>query len=334
MTYDHTTGIINWTPSYDRTNSGSLHYDAYTSDGSTATQDWTVAVSFVTPSITNSPAVVATEGTLYSFTPDATVVDLYRYDITGAPTGMTLDSTTGIINWTPSYDRTNSGPLTLTLRSLNGLTDHKDWTVAVSYVTPSITNSPGTDATEGTLYSYTPTATVVDLFQYDLTGAPAGMTVNSTSGAINWTPPYDTTNSGPLTLTLRSLNGLTDHKDWTVAVTPLANVVIDVQPVSQNVQQGNALILSVTAHGTGTLHYQWNHNGTNVGTDSNTYTKTEFNEADRGSYYVTITDLSGPVTSDTVTASMHVTASSDRGQASRTTGNNTVYDYQSAWWLR
>lgn len=225
MLFSHTTGRVDWTPSYDRTNSGSLHLFVRDSSDQTATQDWTIAVSFVTPSITNSPDTTATEGTGYRYIPTATVVDFYKYDLTGAPTGMTVDATTGRVDWTPSYDRTNSGNLTLTLRSLNDLTDHKDWTIAVNFVTPSITNSPDTTATEHIPYSYTPTATVVDFYKYDLTGAPTGMTVDATTGRVDWTPSYDRTNSGNLTLTLRSLNGLTDHKDWTVAVTMIAPTI-------------------------------------------------------------------------------------------------------------
>lgn len=224
MALNNSNGHITWTPSYDRTNSGSLHLSAFASDG-TATQDWTVAVSFVTPILNNSPSTTATEHVPYTFTPDATVVDFFRYDMTGAPSGMALDSTTGIINWTPGYDKTNSGALTLTLRSLNGLSTHKDWTVAVSMIAPAITNNPGTTATEGSLYSFTPTYTAQDFSNFSLSGAPTGMSVDSITGTINWVPNYNQTNSGSLSLTIHDYNGLSSHKDWTVASTYVTPVI-------------------------------------------------------------------------------------------------------------
>jgi hypothetical protein len=244
MTFDSTTGVIGWTPSYDRTNSGSLRLTA--NGDTTATQDWTVAVNFVTPSITNSPRTDATEHVGYSYTPTATVIDFWKYDLTGAPTGMTVSSTTGKVDWTPSYDRTNSGSLTLTLRSLNGLTDHKDWTIAVTMIAPVITSTPSKTATEGSLYTYTPTLTAQDFWKYDLTGAPTGMTLNSTTGAVRWTPNYDQSNSGSLRLRAYDLNGLNTYQDWTVA-SPYIQPVITSTPDTTAYTE---TLYSYTPHGT------------------------------------------------------------------------------------
>ena len=77
--------------------------------------------------------------------------------------------------------------------------------------------------------------------------------------------------------------------------------VIDVQPQNQQVKIGGVLALSVTAHGTGTLHYQWKKDGSNVGTDASTYTKSGYVDADRGSYTVDVTDDVSTTTSDAAT---------------------------------
>lgn len=224
MTFSTTTGQVQWTPSYDRTNSGSLRLTA-TGD-TTATQDWTVAVNFVSPNITNVPGADATEYVLYTFTPVSTGVNLWRYDLTGAPTGMVVDNTTGVVSWTPSYDRTTSGPLTLTLTARNGLTDSTSWTVAVTMIAPVFTSTPSTTATEGSLYTYTPSVTAQDFWKYDLTGAPTGMTVNTSTGQVLWTPNYDQTNSGSLRLRVYDLNGLNAYQDWTVAAPSIAPVIL------------------------------------------------------------------------------------------------------------
>ncbi|MBF0554536.1 MAG: immunoglobulin domain-containing protein [Nitrospirae bacterium] len=81
--------------------------------------------------------------------------------------------------------------------------------------------------------------------------------------------------------------------DFPSAVPP----VIDVQPSNQQVTIGGTLNLSVTAHGTGTLHYQWKKGGVNVGTDSASYVKVGFANTDRGTYTVNVTDDVGTTTS-------------------------------------
>jgi len=67
-------------------------------------------------------------------------------------------------------------------------------------------------------------------------------------------------------------------------------VTISVQPQDQQVIIGGTLDLSVSATGNGTLHYQWKHGLVNVGTDSASYQDTDFQDADRGSYTVDVTD--------------------------------------------
>ena len=59
---------------------------------------------------------------------------------------------------------------------------------------------------------------------------------------------------------------------------------IDTQPADQTVYEGNAASFSVSATTSGgTLHYQWKDDGSNVGTDSNSYSPTPA-LSDSGSY--------------------------------------------------
>ena len=226
MTFDSSTGVIHWTPSYDKTSSGDLRLYAFSTADETATQDWTVAVHFVSPVITNTPRTDATEHVLYNYTPTATVVDFSHYDFTSTlEDNVTFDSTTGIFTWLPNYDQSNSGPISIRLWSLNGLSAHVDWSISVTLISPAITNTPGKTAVEGSLYSFLPTYTAQDLNNWSLTGAPVGMTLDTTTGLINWTPNYNQTNSGSLSLTIHDLNGLSAHVDWTVASTLVAPVI-------------------------------------------------------------------------------------------------------------
>jgi hypothetical protein len=216
MTLDSSvTGHISWTPSYDRTNSGALELKLYDASSNTAVQDWTVAVTFVAPAFTNSPGTTATENVAYTYTPTYTATDFYKFDLTGAPTGMTVNGTSGVVSWTPTFDQTNSGSLTLTLRSLNGLTDHKDWTVGVAGVA-AITSTPRTDATQGVLYTYTPTATGA-VTAWAVIGGPTELNFSTTTGAISWIPaPYSA--AVPLTIAAYVSGAIAAEQTWTVNV--------------------------------------------------------------------------------------------------------------------
>jgi predicted secreted protein len=85
-------------------------------------------------------------------------------------------------------------------------------------------------------------------------------------------------------------------------------VIIDTQPVNQDLTAGQTLVLSVAAHATdgSTLTYQWKKAGSNVtGATSATYTKTGTVTADAGDYTVVVTSTtSGSVTSNSATVTV------------------------------
>ena len=92
-------------------------------------------------------------------------------------------------------------------------------------VAPQITSSPLTSATVGVAYAYRVTATDAngDTLSYSLTQAPAGMTINATSGQIAWTPTSTQTGNQAVTARVADPGGLATTQSFTVAVS-VANV--------------------------------------------------------------------------------------------------------------
>lgn len=87
---------------------------------------------------------------------------------------------------------------------------------------PSITSTAVTTATVALPYSYQVTATDASAgtLSYSLTTAPAGMTINATTGLISWTPTSAQT--GPQSVVVRVANGataLTATQSYSVTVT-------------------------------------------------------------------------------------------------------------------
>jgi hypothetical protein len=80
------------------------------------------------------------------------------------------------------------------------------------------------------------------------------------------------------------------------------------QPTNQTVYAGQNATFNITATGTGTVHYQWKFNGSNVGSDQNSYTRTTVIGDNGGTVQCVVTDDNGSTNSNTVTLTVLGTA--------------------------
>ena len=257
MTINSWTGAISWTPSSTGDYDVTVEVFDNGSPVKSTTQSFTVHVSEESettnqaPFITSTPDTTATVNQTYAYNVDASDPngDTLTYSLTTNPAGMTINSTTGLINWTP----TSTGDYEVTVRVSDGdLIDTQSFTVHVSEESettnqaPNITSTPITTATVDVLYSYNVNATDPngDTLTYSLTTtSPAGMTINSTTGLINWTP----TSTGDYEVTVRVSDGdLIDTQSFTITVgdgqvTPNLKLT----PSSQTVSQGSQVTIDV-----------------------------------------------------------------------------------------
>jgi hypothetical protein len=97
----------------------------------------------VAPVITSTAPLKAVEGVKYSYNPVADDPgDTLTWSLTNAPSGMTIDPSTGEIRWTPATGVTTSGAVTLRVTDSGGLTDTEAFTVSVSPAVPIVPVSP------------------------------------------------------------------------------------------------------------------------------------------------------------------------------------------------
>jgi VCBS repeat-containing protein len=83
---------------------------------------------------------------------------------------------------------------------------------------PAISSTPPTDATVGNLYSYNaqnPQETTPGVF-YSLINAPAGMTINQSTGVVNWTPT--TSQAGQANFSVRARDAAGNSVDQAVTL--------------------------------------------------------------------------------------------------------------------
>jgi hypothetical protein len=233
MTIDTATGLISWTPS--GTQSGSHNVTVKISDGKpggTTDQSFTIAVAEAInnpPKITSTPVTAATEGVAYSYTVQATDPDhnTLTFNLSVFPSGMGINSTTGLITWTPSSIQAGVHPVSVIVSdgSVSGR-DTQSFAITVTEAlnnAPVITSTEVTTATEGTLYTYTVQASDADNDNliYTLSIAPTGMVINGTTGVITWTPSGQMGNNN-VTVMVSDGRGGAASQDFIVRVAPAA----------------------------------------------------------------------------------------------------------------
>jgi len=220
-------------PSYIADQPGTYVAQLIVNDGHVDSLPATVSIQAANvndpPKITSQPITKGTEAQAYSYQVTATDAngDTLAYSLPTAPSGMTINPSTGLIQWTMPA---SGGPFAVTVNVAdgNGGTASQSFQVALNH-NPQITSQPTTLTIVGKAYSYPVTATDADgnTLSYSLTTAPSGMTVNPNTGLIQWTQP---TLGGPFNVTVlvSDGNGGTAIQQYTLTVAisnnpPVAN---------------------------------------------------------------------------------------------------------------
>ncbi|HEX6999822.1 MAG TPA: putative Ig domain-containing protein [Gammaproteobacteria bacterium] len=199
-TFDTQTGRLAGTP-------GPNHVGTYAdivisvSDGAASAElpPFTITVTEPTgntpPTIEGTPPTTAKQGEQYSFTPTAADPDgdPLTYSISNRPTWATFNTSTGRLQGTPGANhvrtyrniviRVSDGRATASLPAFS-------IRVEGTNRPPTISGTPPTSATQGTQYSFTPTAADPDgdELTFAIENRPSWATFNTSTGRLQGTP--------------------------------------------------------------------------------------------------------------------------------------------------
>ena len=263
------TGVFKWTPASGQ--SGTFTVTIRVTDSLGLTDYETISVNIVASG--NHPPVLAAvgnktvnEGSALTFTATASDQDAgqtltFSLDA-GAPAGASINSASGAFSWTPT-EAQGPGNYPITIRVADNATpstnDFETITVTVNEVNNAPTLAAIADQTvnEGGTVSVTASASDSDTPSNSITyslaaGAPVGMSINASSGAISWTT---TESHGPGTYTATVVatdNGspaLSDSKSFNVTVNELNTApsltlnttITSVEPITdfESIQSGS-----------------------------------------------------------------------------------------------
>ncbi|WP_323814972.1 putative Ig domain-containing protein [Cellvibrio sp. NN19] len=223
------------------------------------------------PTIGGLPATSVAQDTPYSFTPsadDIDVGDVLTFSITNKPSWAVFDPATGALTGTPTnadVGTTTGIVITVSDGSLSASRPAFDLTVTNVNDAPVISGTPATSVDQDVAYSFTPTASdidVGDVLTYSITNKPSWAAFDPATGALTGTPTNAdvgtttgiviTVNDGTVDVSLAPFNlTVTNVNDAPViSGTPTTSVDQDVAysftPTASDIDVGDVLTYSIT----------------------------------------------------------------------------------------
>ena len=178
------------------------------------------------PVITSTPITRATSGELYAYQVVARDPEngLVSYALTVAPSGMTVNANTGLVQWLSTRAHVGTHAVTVRVSDVAGNAATQSFTVQVERGNkpPTFTSTPATTSRVASPYVYAAAAIDPDgdSLTFSLLAGPAGMSVNATTGLVQWTPSAAQLGSQSVSLRVRDAFGLIADQNFVISVGP------------------------------------------------------------------------------------------------------------------
>jgi RHS repeat-associated protein len=191
-------GVVSWSVPADAPATVPVELQVSDGRGGLVTQKFDLRIVAIernnAPTITSVPRQQSVTGQLYAYDPVGRDPegDPLRWSLTAAPRGMSIDPATGNIRWTPDDQQlgTHIVAVTATDPFLAQFTQRFEVHVGCNNIAPAIVSIPPTTAITGRTYLYPVRAEDLerDPLAWQLTTAPAGMSIDASTGVIRWSP--------------------------------------------------------------------------------------------------------------------------------------------------
>jgi len=233
LKFNATTGMLVGTPTNNDVGTYRVNITVSDGRGGVASHVFDLRVINVNdpPVFTSTANTTASAGKAYSYQAKATDVDkgdVLEYSLGTAPDGMSVDKKTGLVTWTPA--KTQGGANKVVVKVTDGhVTVEQTFNIMV-FMNPTITSQPTrTKIYSGESFDYTLLATdpdAGDVLTYSLDGAPAGMTIDASTGHIKWKTGDKDVGTHTFKARVTDNHGLSDEQTVTVSVAKRSAVVL------------------------------------------------------------------------------------------------------------
>jgi PKD repeat protein len=151
--------------------------------------------------------------------------DPITFSLDESPDGMTINSSTGLLQWTPGDETPDPISVIVRVSDPGGLYSTQSYSITVTNVNdpPEIISIPNEAAQEGSLYDYQveiadPDLVFGDTLLFSLDEAPEDMTIDPVSGLIEWTPPNDASLEVDIVVRVEDDAGAFDTQAYTIEI--------------------------------------------------------------------------------------------------------------------
>jgi len=305
MTINAVSGVIDWTPNEGQLGLNAVTVTAINGQEPNDTQSFDIDVAGVAPSITSTAVTTATVNQAYTYDVDAAGIPAPTYSLSIAPSGMTINAVSGVIDWTP--DETQLGLNAVTVTAANGQepNDTQSFDIDVAGVAPTITSAAVTTATVNQAYTYDVDAAGIPAPTYSLSASPSGMTINAVSGVIDWTP--DEGQLGLNAVTVTAINGQepNDTQSFDIDVAGVAPSITSAEITTAIVNQAYTYDVDAAGIPAPTYSLTTSPSGMTINAVSGVIDWTP-NETQLGLNAVTVTAINGQEPNDTQSFDINV----------------------------
>jgi hypothetical protein len=218
VTLNSTTGVLSGTPAAGSGGTYPITITATNGTAPDATQSFTLTVDQA-PTITSGSSTTFTVGAAGNFTVTASGNPPPTFGETGPlPSGVTLNSTTGVLSGTPAAGSGGTYPITITATNGTAPAGSQSFTLTVDQA-PAITSGSATTFTVGSAGTFTVTASGFPAPTFSRTGSlPSGVTLNSTTGTLSGTPAAGSGGTYPITITATNGTAPAGTQSFTLTV--------------------------------------------------------------------------------------------------------------------
>lgn len=216
VTFNTTTGILSGTPSATTGKVYTVTFKATNSFGNVS-QSFMLTVNRA-PAITSANNATFTAGKVGTFTAKATGFPAATFSLVGTlPSGVTFNSTTGVLSGTPAAGTGGTYPVTITASNAVVADAVQSFTLTVKEK-PTVTSASATTFQTGDSASFQVTSVGFPAATYSISGAlPSGVTFNTTTGLLSGTP--SATSGKVYILKITAKNGTTPNAVQTFTLT-------------------------------------------------------------------------------------------------------------------
>lgn len=226
MSINAESGLISWHTSTSDIGNQTVITEVKDDRGGFARQSYTLSITEAKPNrpplLTSTPIVDARVNGRYFYDVEARDADgdVLRYELVEAPVAMSIDSDTGIIQWLPSYLQMGSHPIHVKVTDGRGGAALQTYQVLVlgevANRAPIITSTPVNKAVAGLTYSYQVMAQDADndTLTYELSQDIHGISLDSTTGLLSFTPDQATIGNQLISIVVRDGRGGEDSQAY------------------------------------------------------------------------------------------------------------------------